>query len=207
MMNIGISCSLDDSLLTRLWWRRRRKCWGLIPSGWESTRSCPCTAPRLRLAPLGAASLISIVDSWTPSWPWPGLLVTTRLKLGTGITLVPGVIRSSWRKRSPPGLLLQGPVSLWHRRRLEQRRDGAYGRQFRHRWTQTREAIEAMKALWANEAAEYHGTLLRLSARALLPAAGAATPPAHLSRWCGAAGVQTQRRLRQWLDAHRGTPG
>jgi len=27
-----------------------------------------------------------------------------------------------------------------------------------HRWTQTREAIEAMKALWAHEAAEYHGT-------------------------------------------------
>ena len=32
------------------------------------------------------------------------------------------------------------------------------GGDFTHRWTQTREAIEAMKALWANEAAEYHGT-------------------------------------------------
>ncbi len=32
------------------------------------------------------------------------------------------------------------------------------GGNFAHRWAQTREAIEAMKALWANEAAEYHGT-------------------------------------------------
>jgi alkanesulfonate monooxygenase SsuD/methylene tetrahydromethanopterin reductase-like flavin-dependent oxidoreductase (luciferase family) len=32
------------------------------------------------------------------------------------------------------------------------------GGDFAHRWTQTREAIEAMKALWTQEAAEYHGT-------------------------------------------------
>jgi alkanesulfonate monooxygenase SsuD/methylene tetrahydromethanopterin reductase-like flavin-dependent oxidoreductase (luciferase family) len=32
------------------------------------------------------------------------------------------------------------------------------GGTFAHRWSQTREAIEAMKQLWTNEAAEYHGT-------------------------------------------------
>ena len=31
------------------------------------------------------------------------------------------------------------------------------GGTFAHRWSQTREAIEARQALWANEAAEYHG--------------------------------------------------
>jgi alkanesulfonate monooxygenase SsuD/methylene tetrahydromethanopterin reductase-like flavin-dependent oxidoreductase (luciferase family) len=31
------------------------------------------------------------------------------------------------------------------------------GGDFDHRWTQTREALEVMKALWSNDAAEYHG--------------------------------------------------
>ena len=31
------------------------------------------------------------------------------------------------------------------------------GGDFEHRWTQTREAIEVMKALWTEDEAEYHG--------------------------------------------------
>jgi probable F420-dependent oxidoreductase len=85
--------------------------------------------------------------------------VTTRLKLGTGITLVP--------ERSPlllakevatldyfsKGRFLFGIGAGWNKEETE-----IMGGNFAHRWTQTREAIEAMKALWAHEAAEYHGT-------------------------------------------------
>jgi probable F420-dependent oxidoreductase len=85
--------------------------------------------------------------------------VTTRLKLGTGIALVP--------ERNPlllakevatldylsKGRFIFGIGAGWNKEETE-----IMGGNFAHRWTQTREAIEAMKALWANEAAEYHGT-------------------------------------------------
>jgi probable F420-dependent oxidoreductase len=84
--------------------------------------------------------------------------VTTTLKLGTGITLVP--------ERNPlllakeiatldyfsRGRFLFGIGAGWNKEETE-----IMGGNFAHRWTQTREAVEAMKALWANEAAEYHG--------------------------------------------------
>jgi probable F420-dependent oxidoreductase len=85
--------------------------------------------------------------------------VTTRLKLGTGVTLVP--------ERNPlllakevatldyfsGGRFLFGIGAGWNKAETE-----IMGGNFAHRWTQTREAIEAMKALWSQEAAEYHGT-------------------------------------------------
>src|SRR5215468_3180823 len=85
--------------------------------------------------------------------------VTTTLKLGTGITLIP--------ERNPlllakevatldylsGGRFLFGIGAGWHKEETE-----IMGGNFAHRWTQTREAIEAMQALWTNEAAEYHGT-------------------------------------------------
>jgi len=85
--------------------------------------------------------------------------VTTTLKLGTGITLVP--------ERNPllltkeiatldyfsQGRFIFGIGAGWHKEETE-----IMGGTFAHRWTQTREALEAMQALWANEAAEYHGT-------------------------------------------------
>ena len=116
--------------------------------------------------------------------------VTTRLKLGTGITLVP--------ERNPlllakevatldyfsKGRFLFGIGAGWNKEETE-----IMGGNFAHRWTQTREAIEAMKALWANEAAEYHGIYYDFSAGALLPTAGATAPSTHLSRRRGTAGV------------------
>ena len=85
--------------------------------------------------------------------------VTTTLKLGTGIILVP--------ERNPlllakevatldyfsKGRFLFGIGAGWNKEETE-----IMGGNFAHRWTQTREAIEAMQALWANEAAAYHGT-------------------------------------------------
>ena len=85
--------------------------------------------------------------------------VTERIKLGTGIVLVP--------ERNP--LLLAKEVSTldlfsggrflfgigagWHREETE-----IMGGDFDHRWTQVREAVLVMKELWTKEEAEYHGT-------------------------------------------------
>jgi probable F420-dependent oxidoreductase len=86
-------------------------------------------------------------------------VVTTTLKLGTGITLVPErnplllakeVATLDYFSR---GRFLFGIGAGWNKEETE-----IMGGNFAHRWTQTQEAIEAMKALWTNEAAEYHGT-------------------------------------------------
>jgi probable F420-dependent oxidoreductase len=84
--------------------------------------------------------------------------VTKNLRLGTGIILVP--------ERNPlvtakeiatldylsGGRFLFGIGAGWHKEELE-----ILGGNFSHRWTQTREAIEAMKELWTRDEAEYHG--------------------------------------------------
>ncbi|MDP6688706.1 MAG: LLM class F420-dependent oxidoreductase [Alphaproteobacteria bacterium] len=84
--------------------------------------------------------------------------VTSRIKLATGITLVP--------ERNP--LLLAKEISVldlhsggrflfgigtgWLREETE-----LMGGDFPHRWSQTREALDVMKKLWAEEEAEHHG--------------------------------------------------
>ena len=84
--------------------------------------------------------------------------VTTTIKLGTGITLVP--------ERNPlllakeiaaldlysGGRFLFGVGTGWLREETE-----LMGGDFEHRWSQTREAIQVMKELWINDVAEFHG--------------------------------------------------
>ncbi len=83
---------------------------------------------------------------------------TTKIKLGTGITLVP--------ERNPlllakeiasldlfsGGRFMFGIGTGWLKEETEM-----MGGDFEHRWTQTREAIEVMKELWTKDEAEYHG--------------------------------------------------
>jgi probable F420-dependent oxidoreductase len=84
--------------------------------------------------------------------------VTSKIKLGTGITLVP--------ERHP--LLLAKEVAAldfhsggrfqfgigtgWLKEETE-----IFGGDFPRRWTQTREALDVMKLCWTQEEAEYHG--------------------------------------------------
>lgn len=84
--------------------------------------------------------------------------MTTRIKLATGIVLVP--------ERNP--LLLAKEVSTldlfsggrflfgigagWLKEETEM-----FGGDFAHRWTQTRESVLAMKELWTKPEAEFHG--------------------------------------------------
>jgi len=88
--------------------------------------------------------------------------VTTKLKLGTGIVLVP--------ERNPlllakeistldlfsGGRFLFGIGAGWLREETE-----LMGGDFDHRWTQTRESILAMKELWTKEEAFYHGEFVK----------------------------------------------
>ena len=83
---------------------------------------------------------------------------TSKIKLGTGITLVP--------ERNPlllakeiasldlfsGGRFMFGIGTGWLKEETE-----LMGGDFEHRWTQTREAIEVMKELWTKDEAEYHG--------------------------------------------------
>ena len=84
--------------------------------------------------------------------------VTSTIKLGTGITLVPernplllaGEIASL--DRFSDGRFLFGIGAGWNREETE-----LMGGDFDHRWTQVRESILAMKELWTKEEAEFHG--------------------------------------------------
>jgi probable F420-dependent oxidoreductase len=84
--------------------------------------------------------------------------VTRILRLGTGITLVPERNPLLLAKeiasldRFSGGRFLFGIGTGWLREETE-----LMGGDFEHRWTQTREAIEVMKALWTHDEAEYHG--------------------------------------------------
>jgi probable F420-dependent oxidoreductase len=83
---------------------------------------------------------------------------TTKIKLGTGITLVP--------ERNPlllaqeistldlfsGGRFLFGIGTGWHREETQ-----IMGGDLDHRWTQAREAILVMKELWTKEEAEFYG--------------------------------------------------
>ena len=85
--------------------------------------------------------------------------VTSKIKLGTGICLVP--------ERNPlllakeiatldlysEGRFIFGIGAGWLKEETE-----AMGGDFPHRWTQTKDSILAMKELWTKDEAEYHGT-------------------------------------------------
>ncbi|HEY7037218.1 MAG TPA: LLM class F420-dependent oxidoreductase [Methylomirabilota bacterium] len=83
---------------------------------------------------------------------------TTRIKLGTGIALVPEhhplVLAKavSTLDHFSGGRFLFGIGAGWLREETE-----LLGGDFDHRWSQTRESILAMKELWTKPEAEFHG--------------------------------------------------
>jgi probable F420-dependent oxidoreductase len=85
--------------------------------------------------------------------------VTTTLKLGTGIVLVPErhplllAKEISTLDLFSGGRFLFGIGAGWLREETQ-----LMGGDFDHRWSQTRESILAMKELWTKPEAEFHGT-------------------------------------------------
>ena len=84
--------------------------------------------------------------------------VTTTLKLGTGITLVPERNPLVLAKQVASldlhsgGRFLFGIGTGWLREETE-----IMGGNFPRRWSQTREALEVLKALWTQAEVEHHG--------------------------------------------------
>lgn len=84
--------------------------------------------------------------------------VTKTIKLGTGICLVPErnplllAKEVATLDRLSGGRFLFGIGAGWLKEETE-----IMGGDFAHRWTQTKEAILAMKELWTKDEAEYHG--------------------------------------------------
>ena len=83
---------------------------------------------------------------------------TTRIKLGTGIVLVPErhplllAKEVSTLDHFSGGRFLFGIGAGWLREETQ-----IMGGDFDHRWTQTRESVLAMKELWTKPEAEFHG--------------------------------------------------
>ncbi len=84
--------------------------------------------------------------------------VTTKIKLATGITLVPErnplilAKQISALDHYSGGRFLFGIGAGWNREETTM-----MGGDFDHRWTQTREAVLALKELWTKDEAEFHG--------------------------------------------------
>ena len=84
--------------------------------------------------------------------------VTTNIKLGTGITLVPErnplllAKEIATLDRFSGGRFLFGIGAGWNREETE-----LMGGDFDHRWTQVRESVDVMKELWTKDEAEFRG--------------------------------------------------
>ena len=124
--------------------------------------------------------------------------VTTTLKVGTGVCLVP--------EREPivlakiiatldhfsGGRFLFGIGAGWLREEVE-----IMGGDFPHRWGQTRESVLAMKELWTKEEAEYHGKYYDFPpVRSFPKPAQAPHPPVLL----GGNAKNVLKRVVEWGD-------
>jgi probable F420-dependent oxidoreductase len=124
--------------------------------------------------------------------------VTTKIQLGTGICLVP--------ERNPlllakeiasldqysGGRFLFGIGAGWLKEETE-----IMGGDFAHRWTQTRDAILAMKQLWTTEESEYHGQYYNFPPVSSFPKpAQKPHPPVLL----GGSSKHVFKRIVEWGD-------
>jgi probable F420-dependent oxidoreductase len=121
---------------------------------------------------------------------------TTTLKIGTGIQLVPQHDPLTLAKeiatldRISDGRFLFGVGGGWNREELANH----YDFPFERRWKVMRERLEAMKALWTEQQAEYHGEFVDFDAVFSWPKpVQKPHPPIHVA---GAAPWGIKRALR-----------
>jgi probable F420-dependent oxidoreductase len=124
--------------------------------------------------------------------------VTQRIKLGTGICLVPEHNPLLLAKEVATldhlsgGRFIFGIGAGWLKEETE-----IMGGDFPHRWTQTKEAILAMKELWTRDEAEYHGTYYDFPAvRSFPKPAQKPHPPIFL----GGTARHAFKRVVEWGD-------
>ena len=124
--------------------------------------------------------------------------VTSSMKLGTGICLVP--------ERNPlllakevatldmysGGRFLFGIGAGWHKEETE-----IMGGDFAHRWTQTKESVLAMKSLWTEVESEYHGKYYDFPAVYSFPRP---TQRPHPPVYLGGMARNVFKRVVEWGD-------
>ena len=124
--------------------------------------------------------------------------VTSTMKLGTGICLVP--------ERNPlllakevatldmysDGRFLFGIGAGWHKEETE-----IMGGDFAHRWTQTKESVLAMKSLWTEVESEYHGNYYDFPAVYSFPRP---TQRPHPPVYLGGMARNVFKRVVEWGD-------
>jgi|SRR6516225_1446858 probable F420-dependent oxidoreductase len=123
---------------------------------------------------------------------------TSTIQLGTGVCLVP--------ERNPlllakeiatldyysGGRFLFGIGAGWLKEETE-----IMGGDFAHRWTQTRDAILAMKQLWTKDESEYHGPYYNFPAVRSFPKPAAKPHPPVL---LGGSSKYVFKRIAEWGD-------
>ncbi len=124
--------------------------------------------------------------------------VTQTIKLGTGICLVPEHNPLHLAKviatldHSSGGRFIFGIGAGWLKEETE-----LMGGDFAHRWTQARDAVLAMKALWTQEEAEYHGPYYDFPpVRSFPKPAQQPHPPIYI----GGKARNAFKRIVQWGD-------
>lgn len=125
--------------------------------------------------------------------------VTTTLKLGTGIYLVPerhpiiSAQQMATLDDATHGRFLLGIGAGWNRVECEM-----LGGNFAHRWGQTKDFIAAMRVLWQDEEAEYQGKYVEFTPVRCYPKpARKAGPPVLVG---GNSSPYVYRRVAEWGD-------
>ena len=125
--------------------------------------------------------------------------VTTKLRLGASV-LLPAQRDAIWTSKQISSLdfLSKGRLEIgvgvgWNREEL-----ASHGTAFPDRWQRTRETVEAMRELWANEVGSYSGEFVNIAPTWQWPKpAQPSGPPIHLG---GGTGPRLLGEVAQWAD-------
>ena len=124
--------------------------------------------------------------------------VTTKIKLGTGICLVPErnplllAKEIATLDRLSGGRFIFGIGAGWLKEETE-----IMGGDFAHRWTQTKDAILAMKELWTKNESEYHGKYYNFPPVKSFPKP---TQTPHPPIFMGGSAKNVFKRIVEWGD-------
>ena len=124
--------------------------------------------------------------------------VTKTIQLGTGICLIPErnplllAKEVATLDRLSGGRFLFGIGAGWLKEETE-----IMGGDFAHRWTQTKDAVMAMKALWTQDEAEYHGKYYNFPKVRCLPKP---LQKPHPPIFMGGSSKNVFKRVVEWGD-------
>ena len=133
---------------------------------------------------------------------------THRIRLGTAISPVPEHNPLLQAKQIATldslssGRFVFGIGAGWLKEETE-----IMGGDLEHRWSQTREAVSAMKELWTKDEAEFHGRFYDFPPVRCSPKPIPETSPSSPPRGVRAERIQAHSGLGRRLDAHTGYAG